>query len=181
MLFMGEEWNTRRPFQFFCDFGDELAEAVRNGRREEFARFPEFSDPQQRHRIPDPQADSTFESARLDWSAIDAEPHSQWLAWYRRILAVRRESIVPLVPRIGPNAGRHRALGDRAVEVRWRLDGGGELALAANLSASPVSGFAPGQGRLMWCERTRGDARTLDGWAVRWSLEDGGRDDGARP
>ena len=45
MLFMGEEWNARQPFQFFTDFHGDLAEAVRNGRREEFARMPEFAAP----------------------------------------------------------------------------------------------------------------------------------------
>jgi 1,4-alpha-glucan branching enzyme len=60
MLFMGEEWAARQPFPFFCHFGPELAEAVRTGRRAEFARFPEFQDPQQRERIPDPTARETF-------------------------------------------------------------------------------------------------------------------------
>ena len=46
MLFMGEEWGATSPFPFFCDFTGELAEAVRKGRREEFSRFPEFSDPE---------------------------------------------------------------------------------------------------------------------------------------
>ena len=31
MLFMGEEWGTKRPFRFFTDFHDELADAVREG------------------------------------------------------------------------------------------------------------------------------------------------------
>ncbi len=44
MLFMGEEWAARQPFLFFCDFGAELADAVRDGRRAEFARFPEFEE-----------------------------------------------------------------------------------------------------------------------------------------
>jgi len=48
MIFMGEEWDAQQPFPFFCDFDGDLAEAVREGRREEFARFPEFADPEQR-------------------------------------------------------------------------------------------------------------------------------------
>ena len=54
MLFMGEEWASARPFQFFCDFEGELAQAVRDGRRREFAKFPAFADPDVRDRIPDP-------------------------------------------------------------------------------------------------------------------------------
>ena len=68
MLFMGEEWGAPQPFPYFCDFGGELAEAVRKGRREEFARFPEFADPAMVARIPDPIAKATFLSAKLDWS-----------------------------------------------------------------------------------------------------------------
>ena len=39
LLFMGEEWAARQPFPFFCDFGPDLADKVREGRRREFARF----------------------------------------------------------------------------------------------------------------------------------------------
>src|SRR5690606_21366717 len=51
LLFMGEEWAAPEPFPFFCDFGPELAQAVRDGRREEFAQFQEFQDPDARERI----------------------------------------------------------------------------------------------------------------------------------
>ncbi|RYG63013.1 4-alpha-glucanotransferase, partial [bacterium] len=44
MLFMGEEWATRRPFLYFCDFEEPLASAVRDGRRREFAHFSAFQD-----------------------------------------------------------------------------------------------------------------------------------------
>jgi maltooligosyltrehalose trehalohydrolase len=54
MLFMGEEWGATQPFPFFCDFPPPLDEAVRNGKRSEFAKFPEFQDPQQRERIASP-------------------------------------------------------------------------------------------------------------------------------
>ena len=84
MLFMGEEWGAAQPFLFFCDFGGELAEAVRKGRREEFSRFPEFADPERVAKIPDPCAQSTFLASKLDWSRIDAEH----LAYYRELLKV---------------------------------------------------------------------------------------------
>src|SRR5262249_30158125 len=60
LLFMGEEWWAAEPFLYFCDFAGELADAVREGRRREFARFPEFADPDLRARIPDPGAPETF-------------------------------------------------------------------------------------------------------------------------
>ncbi len=87
MLFMGEEWAASQPFPFFCDFSGELANAVRKGRRKEFAKFPEFKDEKARERIPDPQAETTFASAKLNWDGATTEPHAGWLDWYRRLLA----------------------------------------------------------------------------------------------
>jgi 1,4-alpha-glucan branching enzyme len=79
MLLMGKEWGATQPFPLFCNFGPDLAQAVREGRREEFARFPEFQDPATRERIPDPTVEETFTSAQLDWGAIAREPHL--LSW----------------------------------------------------------------------------------------------------
>ena len=61
-----------QPFPFFCDFEGELADAVRRGRREEFARFPEYQDPEQRDRIPDPLAESTL--PRPSWTGRQSTP-----------------------------------------------------------------------------------------------------------
>jgi maltooligosyltrehalose trehalohydrolase len=77
MLFMGEEWDSRRPFTFFCDFPGELGESVRNGRRAEFAALPEFQNPEQRERIPT-QAHTTLFSPRSwrgkNWNSLNT-PH----------------------------------------------------------------------------------------------------------
>ncbi|MGD8875115.1 MAG: malto-oligosyltrehalose trehalohydrolase, partial [Gammaproteobacteria bacterium] len=71
LLFMGEEWGCTQPFLFFCDFGPELAEQVVAGRRQEFAQFPQFSDPAARRRIPDPLDSATFRQSVLDWTACE--------------------------------------------------------------------------------------------------------------
>jgi malto-oligosyltrehalose trehalohydrolase len=166
MLFMGEEWAAAQPFPFFCDFGPDLADAVRQGRRNEFSRFPEFADPASRERIPDPMAAATFESAKLRWEDLEKPPHDAWLAWYRRVLVVRHAEIIPRLQGIH-RGGTHRVVGDAAVEIRWALADGGALLLAANLSAHPVEGFMPESGRVIWREGT------LPGpWAVCWSIED---------
>lgn len=66
MLFMGEEWAAAQPFPFFCDFDEELAAAVREGRREEFARFPEFQDPKARAYLrPDGRRHVSLRQTRL--------------------------------------------------------------------------------------------------------------------
>ena len=70
LLFMGEEWGSKRPFPFFCDFRGELADAVRKGRRDEFkSEYAELGD-----EIPDPLDEETFRSAVLDWDARETGP-----------------------------------------------------------------------------------------------------------
>ncbi len=180
MLFMGEEWGASTPFPFFADFGPDLADAVREGRRKEFARFPEFQDPAARERIPDPTADSTFASAKLRWDEREREPHAGWLDWYRRALAVRRERLVPLLAGIGGGAGSHEVVGTSGIVVRWDLGGGKTLAVAANLSAEPAAGFPEAAGEVLWAEGEAGADGRLGPWAVRWTLGDGGPGGGTK-
>ena len=142
LLFMGEEWGCRQPFLFFCDFPGELGEAVRAGRRRE---FPQISE------MPDPTARETFEQCALRWE--DADP--AWLAWYRDLLKVRRERIVPLRAR----NGRYRMLGERAFAVSW--DG---LSLVANLGDTALQVEAPA-GAPLWSSGTPGTP-----WSVGWWL-----------
>jgi maltooligosyltrehalose trehalohydrolase len=190
MLFMGEEWGASQPFPFFCDFSGDLADAVRKGRREEFAKFPEFQDEAQRRRIPDPQADETFTSAKLAWGDLDDPPHAAWHAYYTTLLSIRRETIVPLLPGIGGSAARFEVIGAGAVIVRW-LANGATLTLACNLSDRAVAGFPPMAGRVLWqvgggsaggasaggasAGGEPADGELADGtagpWTVRWTIE----------
>ena len=170
MLFMGEEWSANEPFPFFCEFDDELADAVRNGRRNEFARFPEFRDPAARERIPDPTAEETFRSAKLDWQAAATGTHAETLDWYTRILAGRRAEIVPRLKGIGAHAGSSEVLGDGAVGVRWTMGDGSTLYLTANLNAAPLSGIPAPAGRILWQEGAY-EKGALGPWSVVWSLD----------
>lgn len=170
MLFMGEEWNAAQPFPFFCDFDGELSEAVRKGRRDEFSKFPEFRDEAMRARIPDPQAKETFASAKLDWGDIRKQPHAGWLEWYRRVLEARREIVVPLLTGITRGASQSEEIGNGAVLVRWPLEEGGKLELAANLSAKPIGGFPAATGQVFWQVGGCGSEGTFGPWAVRWSI-----------
>ncbi len=162
MLFMGEEWGATSPFPFFCDFTGELAEAVRRGRREEFSRFPEFADPKNAAKLPDPLAESTFLSSKLDWNRIDAAH----LSYYRDLLKIRREFVQPLLPSIR-HGGEALVVGEQALRVIWRA-GEQRLVLDANLSSSPVA-FPRSDVRPFWlC----GDARaSFRPWTVRWGFD----------
>lgn len=143
MLFMGEEWAAEQPFLFFVDFGPELAAAVREGRRREFAKFPEFADPVARERIPDPNAPETFDRSVLDWSVTDRPPHREALARTRALLELREREVVPRLP--GARAGTWRVLADKAVEVRWPMGDGTTLVLIANFGESRVDAARPGR------------------------------------
>ncbi|MGW1074740.1 malto-oligosyltrehalose trehalohydrolase [Streptomyces sp. NPDC002537] len=86
MLFMGEEWGARTPWQFFTDHTDPgLAEAVRAGRRREFAAHGWAAED-----VPDPQDPATRARSCLDWTEPGREPHAALLAWHRRLIALRR-------------------------------------------------------------------------------------------
>ncbi|HEV7255876.1 MAG TPA: malto-oligosyltrehalose trehalohydrolase [Mesorhizobium sp.] len=171
MLFMGEEWAASQPFPFFCDFDAELSKAVREGRRAEFARFPEFADPESRERIPDPTAESTFRSAKLNWDEAAEGIHSEWRDWYRRLLKVRQSEIVPRLRGMGGHTGKFEVLGEGAVQVRWNMGDGSRLTLAANLSSTPLSGHAPPRGRALWSEGSVEEG--LGSWAVMWTIVGG--------
>ena len=150
MIFMGEEWGAEQPFTFFCDFGPDLADKVREGRRREFAKFPEFRDEAARARIPDPCAAATFASAVLDWKAPERPPHSERRAWYRRLLALRAREIAPRLRGMRGSAGAWRPLGPRALRVDWRLGDGSRLTLLANFGDDAVALPEPARGRLLY-------------------------------
>ena len=86
MLFMGEEWGTRTPFQFFTDHEEDLARSVSEGRVREFAGFGWDAD-----EIPDPQAAETVEASRLRWDELNEAEHIRMLAWYQALTALRRD------------------------------------------------------------------------------------------
>ena len=88
MLFQGEEFAASAPFQYFADHEDpEMARAVSEGRRRDFAAFgwkPE--------EIPDPEKMETFERSKLDWSEIHEGRHAEMLEWFRKLIHLRRTS-----------------------------------------------------------------------------------------
>ena len=133
LLFMGEEEGSETPFLFFTDFHDELADAVREGRRKEFAKFDAFADPDARARIPDPNARTTFE-ASVPQSGPDAD---EWRAFYRDLLALRRERVVPHLA--GAVSVGAQVLGAAAVVARWRLGDGTTLGVAIDLGDEPAT------------------------------------------
>jgi len=169
MLFMGEEWATDTPFPFFSDYGGELAEAVRRGRYEQLKKTGQLKEGEQ-DRAPDPQAESTFRSAKLNWDELADAKHAAQLDWYKRILAIRRERVAPLLRGLTRECGRFRSGGPGQFSVDWDLAGCSQLSLAANLCARPSGAFAAPLPNLLWLEGAQPDDTTLGAWTVRWSV-----------
>jgi maltooligosyltrehalose trehalohydrolase len=132
LLFMGEEWGETRPFSFFTDFSGELADAVREGRRKEFAGFSGFTSQSARDAIPDPNAASTFEASKIDWRKLDREPHRQHFQIISLLLALRRAHIVPLLDGRESTPARILSAEDGVLAIDWAF-ASGLLELRANL------------------------------------------------
>lgn len=140
LLFMGEEFGARSPFLFFCDFGPELAAAVTDGRRREFAEFAAFNDPEARNNIPDPNAEDTFLRSRLDWSSLSTTEAQTGLDFYRELLALRAREIVPRLPARGGQHARFHLRGRSGLEASWLLGDGSRLILLCNLGPEALAG-----------------------------------------
>lgn len=136
LLFMGEEWGSEQPFLYFTSHNEALGQAVREGRRAEFAAFSAFTRPEQRDAIPDPNDFSTFSRSMPDSAAATEAVAEAWRRLYQRLLQVRHAHLVPRLP--GSQAIGARVLEDKAVSAGWRLGDGSHLRIDLNLSAVTV-------------------------------------------
>jgi len=134
MLFQGEEWGARSPFQYFTDHSDPgLSRMVSEGRRHEFAAFG--WDPA---RVPDPQDPATFERSRLDWAELREQPQAGLLAWHRELIALRRRIPALTDPRLD------RIAADCDEDAGWLTVRRGPVLVTANLGIAPwTSPVAP--------------------------------------
>ncbi|WP_257202153.1 malto-oligosyltrehalose trehalohydrolase [Corynebacterium cystitidis] len=150
MLFMGEEFGAQTPFPFFCSHtDDELNRLTREGRFREFARSGwDASD------VPDPAAEETFESAKLDWDFTSEQEKIH--AAYTRLLELRRE--------LGLSRSDLREL---QVDYgnTWLTMGYDDVVLAVNLGDEPA--VVPVGGQLIYSftqPDVRDDETHLGGW-----------------
>jgi len=161
MLFMGEEWGSKAPFPFFCDFKGGLAEAVRKGRREEYKwAYEKYGD-----EVPDPLMSTTFKSAKLDWAKRDSGEGAKRLALIRELLAARTREIVPRLK--GTTFGEANAGDNGLLTAHWRMGDGAILRLMANLSPNEIAGAPAQAGTAIW----GGDfGNRLPPWSVLWRI-----------
>jgi malto-oligosyltrehalose trehalohydrolase len=168
MLFMGEEYGAAQPFLYFCDYQGELAKAIREGRRNEFASFGAFADEQQREQIPDPNARETYAASQLDHADRDRSPHREWLDYTRELLRLRAERVVPLIPDIVAGTARYHTEGCM-LTVRWPLRSDGKaLVMQANLGDTASPSARAGE---LWYSTAKSPGADLEAWEVRMSLD----------
>src|ERR1022692_503861 len=126
MLFQGEEWGASTPFLYFTDHSDPgLGRTVSDGRRHEFSSFAWDPDS-----VPDPQLLATFERSRLDWAEPRKDSRADLLAWYRRLIALRREIPALADPRLDRTSTEYDQ------EAGWIVVRRGPVAVASNLGDS---------------------------------------------
>jgi maltooligosyltrehalose trehalohydrolase len=166
MLFMGEEFAASSPFLFFCDFGPELADAVRDGRRREFAAFEKFAGDGQMT-IPDPNAEMTFLESKLQWNEIATPGGAGWHTLYSDLLEIRRHHLVPHLQ--GSAGGARFAVEGANLAVDWTLPDKTRLALRANFSDQPWR-VQPVAGRIMHAS-AGATTKLIPAWGGIWVLE----------
>ena len=156
MLFMGEEWGAKTPFQFFVDFADDpdLSQAIRDGRRREFARFAAFAGASA-DKVPDPTLVKTFETSKLDWAERDHPDHKAILDETASLLALRRTEIVPLV-KSGLRHASYRRLDVGGLIVTW-LFTGGDLSFVANFGPRGLALADPIAEDIVWRSTALGE------------------------
>jgi maltooligosyltrehalose trehalohydrolase len=128
MLFMGEEYGETAPFLYFTSHEDAaLIDAVRKGRRTEFAAFG------WRNEVPDPQSTETFISSRLKHDLKSAEPNLSLRAFYKRLLNLRKTF------QLGqPAETEVTVLGSLQALLLLRKPSAGALAMLFHFGAQPV-------------------------------------------
>jgi maltooligosyltrehalose trehalohydrolase len=163
LLFMGEEWDASTPFLFFCDFEPDLARAVTEGRRREFAHALQP--------IPNASSRQTFEQSILDWDERGTEPHRTMLEHYRALLRIRASEIVPHIANLRGRDARYVIADERGLRVTWETQTA-TLHADINLSNGAAAGFTETlPGRLLFA--THGDVYEYGiapAWSVRWSI-----------
>jgi maltooligosyltrehalose trehalohydrolase len=132
LLFMGEEYGEEAPFPYFVEHSDaELIEAVRRGRRMEFAAF------EWQGEIPDPQDETTFLAAKLRQELRAGEKHKTLLEFYRELIRFRKT--LPALEHLAKESMKVLGCDHEKVLVVQRRHGAGHALLVANLHTGQVS------------------------------------------
>jgi maltooligosyltrehalose trehalohydrolase len=153
MLFMGEEWSETNPFLYFVSHTDpELAEAVRKGRKEEFAAFHAQGE------APDPMSEDTFTRSKLQWRLLEQEPHSIIFNLYKRLIDLRKTH--PALYRLERRQTEIDCQEENGTLVLHRWHEVSHVACFMNFSAEPRQVTAPA-----WVQKWK---KALDSASPEW-------------
>lgn len=125
---------------------------------------------EQPDRIPGSLARGTFLFAKLDWAPRGGEVNAKSIACYKRILGVRKRSVVPYLDRTGLYARSFHVLGKGAMRACWMINAGPVLPLIARLFAKSVGVLSDLDGDLIWHEGAGPEGKTMRPRSVRWRL-----------
>jgi maltooligosyltrehalose trehalohydrolase len=131
LLFMGQEWATASPFPYFTDLPGEVGANMAEHRRQEFLRHGAVYSEELLARMPDPQSENTFRSAKLDWNEREHPAHRCVLALYRECLRLRASHLIfQSPPRFRWTVEKVR---DAAIALHWTEPANGEWLLIASV------------------------------------------------
>jgi maltooligosyltrehalose trehalohydrolase len=157
LLFQGEEWGARTPFLYFTDHLDpQLALAVAQGRREEFAGFG------WQEEVPNPQERASFTRSKLDWSEIAIPRHADLLAWHQQLIRLRRRRAL--------GSGCAKAQVNFDEQARWLTVTHAGILAVFNFAPQPQSvPLPPGAWQIALCSDSKHQAPpgSIGGWQTR--------------
>jgi maltooligosyltrehalose trehalohydrolase len=168
MLFQGEECGAQEPFLYFADWEGELRDAVRAGRKREFAHAGDD--------LPDPCSEATFRASRPDCAQATGTRGRVWKEVVQSALAARARWITPRQPLLHHGRHTHQRVGTTGIAVQWRYTDGQMLALELNLGAEPLEvplqHLGPVEAETVFSYRRPAEARAgvWPAWSVRWTL-----------
>lgn len=173
MLFMGEEFICSSPFLFFCDLDEKLAKSVREGRKLEFSKFPQFRNAGIKKTLPDPVSEKTFKDSIIKWDELNNPKNEEFYNYYKSLIAIRQKQIVPLINEIKKSS--YEVLNDYAFVVSWKMLNGNQLSLLANLCDNKIGYETRIKGELIAESRDNlannlKENKELDAWCACWYL-----------
>src|SRR5262249_6808245 len=134
LLFMGDEYGETAPLQYFVNHSDpRLVEAVRRGRREEFAAFKWQGEP------PDPQDERTFERSKLNHTLKSKPRHQVLLAFHKELIRLRKS--LPALSSLSKDRMDVVSFEKHSVLVVRRWSVSDEVVVIFNFGSNPVQEF----------------------------------------
>lgn len=153
-FFMGEEYGEANPFLYFVNHSDaDLARAVTEGRKREFAEFHRAED------APDPNAESTFLQSKLQWNTIHQLPQKQIFDYYKAFISLRKSE--PVLQVLNRNHVNVSVQEDQQLLVLERSEGDATILCLLNFS-NKIQSYSVVTGNKEW-------HKILDSAATQWN------------